>query len=111
MHLRAAVEVAQAQRQHLRREPALLFLESLVAARGGCLALQVADLLIHLVAQVLQPLQVLTRLGYTRLGFLAPLLVARDSRRLLDESAHVLCPGVDDARDHALLDDGVTARA
>ena len=111
MHFRATVEVTQAQCQHFRRQPPLLFLQCLVAACRGGLALQVADLLVHLVAQVLQPLEVLTRLGDACLGLLAALLVARDPRRLLDEGAHVLRPRVDDARDHALLDDGVAARA
>src|SRR5260370_39509902 len=46
-----------------------------------------------------------------RSGLLAPLLVARDTGRLLDKGTHVLGLGVDDARDHALLDDGVAARA
>src|SRR5256885_10640812 len=59
----------------------------------------------------LQPLEILAGLGDARLGLLAPFLVARDTGRLLDEGAHVLAPGGDDARDHALLDDGVAARA
>ena len=46
-----------------------------------------------------------------RLGFAAALLVARDAGRLLDEGAHVLVARLDDARNHALLDDGVAARA
>ncbi len=111
LHLRAAVEVAQPQRQQFRGKRALLLLELLVAARGIGLALQVADLLLDLVAHVLQALEVLARVGDAALGLAAPLLVARDAGRLLDEGAHVLGLGLDHARDHALLDDGVAARA
>ena len=41
---------------------------------------------------------------------LAPLLVARDAGGLLEEHAQLLGLGLDDARDHALLDDRVGAR-
>ncbi len=75
------------------------------------LARQVADLLVDLVAQVLQALHVLARVGDAAFGFLAALLVARDARGLLDEGTHVVAARLDDARDHALLDDGVAARA
>src|SRR5581483_6940230 len=46
-----------------------------------------------------------------RLGFAPALLVARNARRLLDETAQLLGLGLDDARHHALLDDRVRARA
>src|SRR5438874_163438 len=111
VYLRAAVQIAQAQRQQLRGQTPLLLLQRLVTPRARRLALQVANLLFHLIAHVLQPLEILAGLGDARLGLLAPFLVARDTGRLLDEGAHVLAPGVDDARDHALLDDGVAARA
>ena len=111
MDLGAAVELAQLQSQHFGREPALLFLQRLVAARRGGLPLQMADLLVDLVAHVLQALEVLARLAYAAFGLAAPLLVLRDASRLLDEGAHVLGLGLDDARDHALLDDRVAARA
>src|ERR1700731_2402665 len=89
----------------------LLLLQRLVAPRARRLALQVADLFFDLIAHVLQPLEILAGLGDARLGLLAPLLVARHTGGLLDKGAHVLGLGVDDARDHALLDDGVAARA
>ena len=111
VYLRAAVQIAQAQRQQLRGQTPLLLLQRLVTPRARRLALQVANLLFHLIAHILQPLEILAGLGDARLGLLAPLLVARDTGRLLDEGAHVLALGVDDARDHALLDDGVAARA
>ena len=111
MHFGAAVEVAQAQRQNLGDEPSLLLLQRLITARGRRLALQVADLFLDLIAHVLQPLEVFARLGDAHLGLLAPLLVTRDAGRLLHEGAHVIGLGIDDARDHALLDDRVAARA
>src|SRR5438067_1762127 len=111
VHLAAAVEVPQAHRQELRGEASLLLLERLVAPGGRRLTLQVPDLLLHLVAHVLEPLEILAGLGDARLGLLAPLLVARDTGGFLDEGAHVLALRLDDARDRALLDDGVAARA
>ena len=111
LHLGAGIDFAQAQRQQLRGQAALGLLESLVAARGRRLALQVADLLVDFVAHVLQAFEVFARVGDARLGFLATLLVARDAGGLFDERAHVIGLGLDDARDHALLDDGVAAAA
>src|SRR5207244_1442796 len=105
VHLAAAVEVPQAQRQELRGEASLLLLQRLVAPGGRRLTLQVPDLLLHLVAHVLEPLEILAGLGDARLGLLAPLLVARDTGGFLDEGAHVLALRLDDARDRALLDD------
>ena len=44
-------------------------------------------------------------------GLAAPLLVAGNARRLFQESAQIVGPRLDHPRDHALLDDGVAARA
>ena len=111
LHLGAGIDLAQAQCQQLGRQAAFGFLQRLVAARGRRLALQVADLLVDFVAHVLQALEVFARVGDARLGFLAALLVAGDAGGFLDEGAHVIGLGLDDARDHALLDDGVAARS
>ena len=111
VHLGAAVEFPQPQREHFGGEATFVLLHRLVAARGRGLALQMADLLLDLVAQVLQPLEVLARIADAALGFAPPLLVARNARRLLDEGPHVLGLRLDDARNHALLDDRVAARA
>ena len=110
MHFSAAVQITQLQRQQLGRQPPLLLLESLVAARGGGLPLQMPDLLFDLVAQILQTLEILAGVGDAALGLLAALLVTRDAGRLLDEGAHVIGLRLDDTRDHALLDDRVAAR-
>src|SRR5690242_4014473 len=47
---------------------------------------------------------------YTRLGLAPALFVARDAGRFFDEPAQVFGLGLDDARDHPLLDDGVRTR-
>ena len=52
-----------------------MFLERLIAARRGGLPLQMPDLLVDLVAHVLQALEIFARVGDTRLGLLATLLV------------------------------------
>ena len=111
LHLGAGIDFAQPQSQQLRGQAPFGFLQRLVAARSRGLALQVTDLLVDFVAHVLQALEVLARVGDARLGLLAALLVTRDAGGLFDEGAHVVGLGLDDARDHALLDDGVAARA
>ena len=69
------------------------------------------NLFVDFVAQILQALHVLARRSDTRLGLFAPLFITRDAGGFFDEGAHVIGFGLDDARDHALLDDGVAARA
>src|ERR1700679_3113634 len=69
------------------------------------------DLLLHLLAQIVQPVQVLARLGDAALGFPASLFVPRYARGLFQKGTQVVGPRFDDARDHSLLDDGVAARA
>ena len=66
VYLRAAIEVAQLERDELRGQAALAVFQRLVAPRGGGLALQMADLLLDLVAQVLQPLGDFSRVSATR---------------------------------------------
>src|SRR5690348_16204722 len=57
VHLRAAVELLQPQREQLRGETALLLFEGLIAPCRGGLAMQMPDLLLHLIAHVLQALE------------------------------------------------------
>ena len=82
----------------------------LVPPCDACLPLQVADLLVHFLAQVIQAIQVLARVRHPVFGFAAPVLVARDARGFLNEGAHVVGARLDQARNHALLDDRVAAR-
>ena len=110
VHFGAAVEIAQTQGEQLGREASLLLFESLILACARCLALQVPNLLVDLVTQILQTFEVFTRIGDATLCFLAPLFVFGDSSGLFDERAHLVGFRLDHARDHALLDDRVTAR-
>ncbi len=111
VHFKAAIEIAQSQGEQLGGQPALLVLETLVATRGRGLSLQVPDLLFNLIAHILQALEILACLGDAAFRLLAALLVTGDARGLLDERAHVIGLGLDDARNHALLDDRVAARS
>ena len=108
---RLQVQSLQTQRQQFSLQLALLLLEHLVPARGGRLPLQVADLLLHLLAQIIQPVQILAGLRNSTFRFAAPLLVARNAGRLFEERAQVIRPRLDDPGDHALLDDRVAAGA
>jgi hypothetical protein len=75
LHRRAAIELAQPQRQQLGGQGALLRFEFLIAPRGVGLALQVADLLVDLIAQILQAREILACLGHAHLGLPAALLI------------------------------------
>ena len=83
-----------------------------LVARGDLrLRLELFHLQAELEADVGDARQVLARVGEPVLGLAAALLVARDARRFLEEHAQLLGLRLDHARDHALLDDGVGARA
>ena len=69
------------------------------------------ELLFDLFAQILQPLEVLARVVDAVLGLAPPLLVLRDAGRLLEKRAQLLGLRLDEAGDHALLDDRVAVRA
>ncbi len=107
---RFRVQTLQAQCQQFRLQLPLFLLERLIAAGRGRLALQMADLLVDLVAQIVEAIQILARLTDAIFGFPPAFLVARYSGRLLQERPQIVGPGLDDPRDHALLDDGVAAR-
>jgi hypothetical protein len=69
------------------------------------------ELLVELEPDVLDAQQVLPRVAEPLLGFPTPLAVFRYPGRLFQEYAQLLGLRLDDARDHALLDDRVRARA
>src|SRR5688500_2961199 len=84
----------------------------LVVARGHLgLRLELLQLHAELGADVGDAAQVLARDAEAALGLAAPLLVLGYARGLLEEHAQLLGLGLDHPRDHALLDDGVGARA
>src|SRR5476649_906756 len=74
------------------------------------LLVELLDLQRQLLADVGHPRQVLARVVQAVLGLAAPLLVFGDARRFLQEHAQFFRLGLDDARDHALFDDGVGTR-
>ena len=89
-HLRFRIQALQPQRQEFRLQLALFFLERLIATRGRRLPLQVANLLFHLLPQIIQAVQVFARLADAVLGFSASFLVARYTRRFLQECAQII---------------------
>ena len=87
-----------------------LFVQRLITARHLGLTLQAFDLVPEFLADVLHTQQVFARVFQSPLGFLAPLLVAGDTGGFFEEDAQIVRLGLDDARNHALADDGVGAR-
>jgi hypothetical protein len=114
---RRRVPLARVRRVLLLREPQQVLDEleaRLVLAELGRdlrLRVELLELRAELDANVLDPGEILVRLGEPCLGFLAPLLVLGDAGRLLEEHAQLLGLRLDHARDHPLLDDRVRARA
>ena len=88
-----------------------LRLQRLVLARDLGLAAELLELRLELAPDVVDAREVLARVGEAVLGLAPPLLVLGDARRLLEEDAQLLGLRLDHARDHALLDDRVGARA
>ena len=84
-------------------------LESLVPPGHLSLLLELLDLARQLEADVGHPREVLAGVRKAVLGFAAPFLVLGDTGGFLEENAKLLRLGLDDARDHALLDDRVGA--
>ena len=79
----------------------------------GCdlrLAVEPLELVAELDPDILDPREILAGVGEPPFGLLAPLLVLGDTRGFLQEDPQLLGLGLDDARDHPLLDDRVGAR-
>jgi hypothetical protein len=68
------------------------------------------ELLSHLVAHVVEALEVIAGAAHPSFRLAPALLVLGDPGRLLQEEPQVLRARLDEARDHPLLDDGVAAR-
>ena len=98
--------------EHLELGVDLALLGAQLGPAFGLLGLspQVFELLFDFVADVLEALQVLPRGAHARLGFLAPFLVLGDAGGLFQVHAQIVRRGLDDLRDHALLDDRVGTR-
>ncbi len=75
------------------------------------LAMQVCQLTRELITDVGQAFHVFARALDAVFGVAAALLVFGDTGGLFDEDAQLFGFGLDQARHHALLDDGIAARA
>jgi len=104
-------EGAGTRAQQFRLRHAFLGLEGLIPFSGPRLALQMSELLVELVTNVAQPFEVLIGMLHAVLGFAAALLVFGNAGRLFEKGAQFFGPRLDDARNHALFDDRVAARA
>ena len=82
-----------------------------IPRRNFGLLLEPLDLAIEFTQDVFDPRQVVARIAKPVLRLAPALLVLRDASRLLEEDPQLLGPCLDDARDHALADDGVGPRA
>ncbi len=109
--LHAPVEFLPAQHQQLRARQALFLFQFLVARRGARLPVQLGELRVEFLADVVHARQVLARVLDAALGLATAFLVFGNARGLFQETAQVFRLGLDDARDHALLDDRVGARS
>jgi hypothetical protein len=101
----------QPKPQQLPARLALGGLQFAKALRRARLALQGRQTLAQLVPQVVQARHVVAGMPNAAGRLVAALLVLGDAGHLLDVGAQLLGPRLDQAGDHALLDDGVAARA
>ena len=101
---------APLEREVLGLQLALRRLELTVLLGEGSLALEVRQPAGELLAQVVQPIEILQRVAHPVLGLAPAFLVPGDSRRFLDDVAQVIGLRLDDPRDRSLLDDRVAAR-
>ena len=88
-----------------------LLVQGMVAAGHLGLRFEALDLVTEFFPNVLDAQEVLAGIFETPLRLLAPFLVAGDAGRLFEEHAQVVRLGLDDARNHALANDGVRTRA
>ena len=98
------------QPQQVLRQVQLL-LQAVVLARHFRLLAQMLELLVEFEADVLHAQQVFACIAQSQLGFTPAFAVFRNTRRLFEEDAQFFGFRFNDARNHALLDDGVGARA
>ena len=99
-----------AQRLQLSPELTFLSLELLVLLRRLGLAMQVRQLTLQFLAQIGQAREVFLGATNTVFGFAAAVLVTGNTGGFFNEQAQFFGLGFDQARNHALLDDGIAAR-
>ncbi len=98
------------QPQEVLRE-AQLFLQAVILAGHFSLLAQMFKLLLELDSDVLDAQQVLARVAQSQFGLAPAFAVFRDARRFFEEHAQFFGLRFDDARNHALFDDRIGARA
>ena len=103
-----ALQAIELMPRELRVEMLQLHRDLLVAAGLASLALERADLPLHLADEVIDAQQVLVGVLELAERLLLLRLELRDARRLLEHHAPVLGLALDDLRDVALRHDGVT---
>ena len=107
---RLPVEGAPLEREMLGFEFALSRFELTEFLGQGGLALEVRQPASELLAQIVQPIEILDRVAHPVLRIAPALLVLGDSCRFLEKVAQIVRLRLDDPRDHSLLDDRVAAR-
>ena len=85
--------------------------EGLIALGGFGLFFQLFHLAAQFALQIGQALQMLARVFQTAFGFFAALFIFRYARRFFYIGAQFFRPRFDNARNHALLNHGIAARA
>ena len=109
--LKIGVQGLPAQHRQLGLFLALFLFVGFVLFRRLSLTLKVLQLPAKFVPKIRQAFQVLLGPADAAFGFLAALLVLGDTRRFLDIHPQLFRLGLDQPRDHPLLDDGVAAGA
>ena len=104
------IHLAPLQYQQLAFQFPLFGLQGLVAASRLGLALELFKLFIQFISQIPDSVEIVLSMSNPDLGFPAAFLVFGDARSFLDGGAQGLGLGLDQARDHALFDNGVAAR-
>jgi len=103
----AVVEGGQLGSRDVEAHGPQLLGEPRVRTGGGGLTLQRTDLALDLADQVEQALEVLVGAGQSALGPFTAAAELEDARRLLDDRATVLGPGLQDGVEMPLADDHV----
>ncbi len=108
--LKIVIQGFPAQHRQLGFLFALFLFVGFVFFRSCRLSFQVLQLTAKLFAKVCQPLQVLLGATNAVLGFPPPFFVLGNARRFLDVHPQFLGFRLNQPGNHALLDDGITAR-
>ena len=107
--LRLRFGFAQQPELVLRRRE--LLLQVMILLRYTRLRVQILQLRFQLAPDIVHAQQIFARVVEAQTGFAPPLFIFGNARRFLEEHAQLFRLGLDDARDHALFDNGISAHA